>query len=63
MKRLIFIALGLVCFINACKLILQKEIMFLDSKETQNVITKITDIVVYDVTNPPLDARFYPIYN
>jgi hypothetical protein len=36
-----------------------KQLPILDSKEVSNVIDRMTGIMIHDVTNPPLAARFF----
>jgi hypothetical protein len=49
------LALSLVCLV-ACK---QKNKASFGSKNISDVITQMTEIMVHDVTNPPLAARFF----
>jgi len=37
----------------------KKQSIEFTNKDINNVITKMTDIMVHDVTNPPLAARFF----
>jgi hypothetical protein len=37
----------------------EKKLPQFSSNDISNVITKMTDIMVHDITNPPLAARFY----
>ncbi|MBX2840628.1 MAG: vanadium-dependent haloperoxidase [Flammeovirgaceae bacterium] len=37
----------------------KKNIISLQNKDISKTITKLTDIMVYDVTNPPLASRFF----
>ncbi|WP_242204044.1 vanadium-dependent haloperoxidase [Aestuariivivens insulae] len=59
MNKIVYIAMSMVLLVNACKPELKKEMVFHDSKEIRKVIEEMTDIMVHDVTNPPLAARFF----
>ncbi len=48
--------LFLLFFLPACK---QKHQPALTNKDISEVITKMTEIMVHDITNPPLGARFF----
>jgi hypothetical protein len=37
----------------------ETKTLILEAKEIQNVIQRMTDIMVHDITNPPLAARFF----
>lgn len=53
-----FFTLFLPCFIFLCCKSTTKT-PDLDSHEVQNVIAQMTDIMIHDITNPPLAARFF----
>ncbi len=59
MKKYISVGILIICFLNSCKPDMKKAITFQDSKDIGNLIAKMTDIMVHDITNPPLAARFF----
>jgi hypothetical protein len=59
-KRNIILLIFFVAFLflfQSCKR--KEKSIELSNKDINNVITKMTDIMVHDVTNPPLAARFF----
>jgi len=50
------ILIASIFLLHSCK---QKEEIQFTNKDINQVITKMTDIMVHDVTNPPLAARFF----
>ena len=52
-----FIILSFFLFIFSCKN--ETKTPVLQSSEIQNVIHQMTDMMVHDITNPPLAARFF----
>ncbi|TQO39649.1 PAP2 superfamily protein [Arenibacter algicola] len=59
MKKHFYKILVIACSLFACKKTSQNNIVFHDSDEISNVIASMTDIMVHDITNPPLAARFF----
>jgi len=57
MKHLLVIILS-ICFVSGCRQP-QRRVPVFSSKDISKVIGKMTDIMVHDVTNPPLAARFF----
>lgn len=56
MKPLFCLLLVGACFFSACR---QKQAQELKSNAIAGVINQMTDIMVHDITNPPLAARFF----
>lgn len=57
MKHLLIVILS-ICFAFGCYQP-QRRVPVFSSKDISEVIEKMTDIMVHDVTNPPLAARFF----
>ncbi|WP_153796493.1 vanadium-dependent haloperoxidase [Foetidibacter luteolus] len=54
MKRIVII----ICFFTACTTA-KKQQPQLTNRDISNVLTAMTDIMIHDITNPPLAARFF----
>jgi PAP2 superfamily len=54
----LYILVLLLFIIHSCKN-KENKTPILEAKEIQNVIQHMTDIMVHDITNPPLAARFF----
>jgi len=52
-----FVAIILIIFFTGCKQ--EKKLPEFTSKDISTVITNMTEIMVHDITNPPLAARFF----
>src|SRR5688572_7418398 len=50
-------AIGLILLAASCNT--KKKALVFAEKDISNVVTKMTDIMVHDITNPPLAARFF----
>lgn len=61
MKKLLitFIIFNVCCLLIGCREDRQEKSPELSGKEISEVIGRMTDIMVHDVTNPPLAARFF----
>ncbi|CAN5389980.1 hypothetical protein BH10BAC2_BH10BAC2_44620 [soil metagenome] len=57
MRRKNIIILLLVLFITGCKE--KKKLPEFTNKDISHIITQMTDIMVHDITNPPLASRFF----
>ena len=55
--RQIIVAIFFIFSLSACQQ--QKKAIQFSSRDINNVITQMTDLMVHDVTNPPLAARFF----
>lgn len=54
-----FVLSTLVLFFYSCKNDGNKKMPQLTSRDISNVITRMSEIMVHDITNPPLAARFF----
>ncbi|MDB5249983.1 MAG: superfamily protein [Segetibacter sp.] len=52
----VFFTILVICLLTSCKNRPEKA---LDNKDISSVITQMTELMVHDVTNPPLAARFF----
>ncbi len=53
----VFIGVAIIFLFQSCKQ--KKQSPQFTNKDISHVITKMTDIMVHDITNPPLAARFF----
>lgn len=54
-----YIIVALICFsVLGCKK-KQEDLPQFSNSDISNVITKVTEVMVHDITNPPLAARFF----
>ena len=58
MKKFNFILLLILCVLFSCKKS-EEKIPDLKSEDISKTIQKMTELMVHDVTNPPLAARFF----
>ena len=58
MRGIILVGVLLVGFMS-CKTDHKKAIAFESNKEISDIIAEMTDIMVHDITNPPLASRFF----
>src|SRR5690606_11159052 len=59
MRKYISVWILIICVLNACKQDPRKAITFENSKDINNLLAKMTDIMVHDITNSPLASRFF----
>ncbi|MEP6951319.1 MAG: vanadium-dependent haloperoxidase [Ginsengibacter sp.] len=56
-SRPIFLFTGLIVILSSCKH--KEDLPKFGNKDISGVITKMADIMLHDITNPPLAARFF----
>lgn len=59
MRKFIAIGILIFCFLTACQSNSKKVVSHQESKDISKVIAEMTEIMVHDITNPPLAARFF----
>lgn len=59
MKKYSMLGMLFLCILSACKPETKMGKTYQDSKEISNLIAQMTEIMVHDITNPPLAARFF----
>lgn len=59
MRKFIAIGILIICFLNSCMPNQEKSITYQDSKDISKLVAEMTDIMVHDITNPPLASRFF----
>jgi hypothetical protein len=53
----VFVLMLVTCFLGSCKK--RSDNAVLTNQDISNVVARMTDLMVHDVTNPPLAARFF----